>query len=213
MPKTTPAPVGLHNPLERTLVYRGALRIVSIACVAVSCLAAVSLVFNYILLTRPDQHHFFGLTTDLRVVEMPPVSDAVLTNSQVEAWAGRAVLDIYAFDFLNYTQQLARSGAQYFTAAGFKEFDTELGVSGLIELVRKEQYVSKLALDGVPLVTRSAIYRGSYVWEVKIPVLHTLTNNRTAATRRYNFILIITRDNSLPSRQYIAIQQWRQESR
>lgn len=175
-------------------------------------LLLASLFFNFILFTSKPEPRYFAVGNDLRVLEMPATTDPMWTDGQIQAWAGRAVVDAYSFDFANYRDQLTRVGKVHFTQEGFSEFLSELKNSKFLETVKQERYVVTTALQGAPQIVRKAPWKGAFAWQIQVPVVVSLLNDKFQVDKRYVVELIVVRDNALADAQAVGIQQWIQKN-
>lgn len=159
----------LGEGLERT---RQALRTAQKTCLVLSCAALLSLgAFVVTLLARPAPV-YFGMSSDMKLLPMTPLSEPMMTDAALKNWVAEAVSSSFNLDYLNWRGQLTKA-REYFTPAAFTSFALSLDKEGHLALMRQQKALVHAVVQGAPVLTKSGVLSGVLVWEFEVPLLLT----------------------------------------
>lgn len=156
---------------------------------------------------QPEQK-IIGLTNDMRVITLAPLSDPKLSNAQIVAWATRAVIDTYTFDFVNYRGQLQKAGNEYFTQEGFVAFAKELKSSGVLDRVKEGKYVLSTTVTSTPTIVSQGQINGRHAWKIQAPVVVTLQNSGQRSSEKRLVEIVALRSQELLDKGGVGITRF-----
>ncbi len=190
---------GAEITAESLSFWRQSLRTAQQAVLVLASLTAVCLTALLVsLLCRPDPV-YFGMSRDMKLLPMTPLSEPVLSEAALKNWAAEAVTTAFNLDFLRWRSQLA--GARvFFTRRAFARFALSLDREGHLPLLRQQRALMHAVIQGTPLITRTGVVRGTLVWEAEIPLLLSWENSagRLAASP----LTVVCRIQRVPAAEY-----------
>jgi intracellular multiplication protein IcmL len=129
----------------------------------------ISLGLNaYFSIFRP-QPKYFAVTRDLRVLEMPPLSEPVVGNQALINWAADAVTGSLSLNFLSWRRTLSES-RENFDREGFDSFLEALKSGGHLEKIEQERLSLSCVIAGAPVVTQSGLKNAVMTWKLEMPL-------------------------------------------
>lgn len=111
-----------------------------------------------------------AVTPDLRVVELRPLSEPIITDTGINAFTGRVVLESLSLDFKHWKAKLASVRPNY-TKAGFSSLIGPLKSSGNLDAIVKRRLIASPSIDGAAIIKAEGPYKGGYAWKIDIPVV------------------------------------------
>jgi intracellular multiplication protein IcmL len=118
---------------------------------------------------RPEPK-YFAVTGDLRVMEMPPLSEPAIENRSLGNWAGDVVVRAMSINFLTWRQSLSDLRTE-FTDEGYESFLESLKSGGHLEKIIKERLSLSCLVSGAPVITASGNREGVMTWKLEMPLV------------------------------------------
>ncbi len=184
---------------------RQALRTAQKTCLVLSLAALVSLcAFLVTLLARPAPV-YFGMSTDMKLLPMTPLSEPVLTDAALKNWVAEAVSSSFNLDYLNWREQLTKA-REYFTPSAFTSFALSLDREGHLALMRQQKALVHAVVQGAPVLTKSGVLSGVLVREFEVPLLLTYeTSMGRIANNAYTVAVRVRRVSPAENARGVAI--------
>ncbi len=184
---------------------RQSLRLAQKACLVLSCICLLSLsAFVVTLLVRPDPV-YFGMSRDMKLLPMTPLSQPMLTDAALKNWVAEAVGASFNLDYLNWREQLTRA-REYFTPPAFTSFALSLDKEGHLPLMRQQKALIHAVVQGAPVLTKSGVLSGVLVWEFEVPLLLTYeTSMGRIANNTYTVVVRVRRVSPAENVRGVAI--------
>lgn len=166
---------------------------------------------NVYFATNPTQHKYFATTADGKVLPISPLDEPSMDAAALLAWASRAAVKPYNFDFVNYRTQLT-GAATDFTTDGYKQLLAAFGQRNIIDYVTKKQLIVGSQPAAAAVISAQGALNGVYAWQVQVPINVTFQGGpeRVNATQpllvTMTIVRVPTRDNpdGLGVNQYIV---------
>lgn len=156
--------------LQHTQTWlRTVLTRLSVAVIALAALLLLALIGDFVLFFTSRHVRYFGLTPDLRVVEMKPLNAPVLSASGLKEWAHETVVRALSLDFANFRQQLNDIEPR-FTPAAFKSFKAALQTAGILDLILHGRLVTSVSTEGAPVIVSEQLVGGAAHWQIEFPL-------------------------------------------
>lgn len=165
-------PYGAEACAQSLTVYRRALRGAQKTALLLALVDGLLLVLVLVLaLSRPEPV-YFGMSQDLKLLPMTPLSEPVMNEAALKSWVAEAVTRSFNLDYLNWQRQLSEVRGAY-TRRAFTRFALSLDKEGHLPLLKQQRALMHAVVRGTPIITRSGVVRGALVWEMELPVLVT----------------------------------------
>jgi intracellular multiplication protein IcmL len=119
--------------------------------------------------TRPEPR-YYGVTTELKVVEMIPMKEPSFTPKNIGSWTADVVTRALSLDFL-YLREKLTDVQNDFSEIGFESYVKSLEQNGHIKKIETEKLNLSCALTGPPVVTNTKGIGREKTWRVEMPVL------------------------------------------
>jgi intracellular multiplication protein IcmL len=156
--------------LQHTQTWlRTTLSRLAIAITVLAVLLLISLAGNFVLMFSAARVRYFGVTPDLRVVQLKPLTEPVLTASGLKEWTHDTVIRSLSLDFSNYRRQLSDVEPRY-TPAAFTSFKAALQSAGILELIVHGRLVTSVTSEGAPVLVSEQRLGGVLHWQIEFPV-------------------------------------------
>ncbi len=196
---------GLASLGEGLAETHQALRQAQKACLALSLVSLLSLsAFLLTLMLRPDPV-YFGMSRDMKLLPMTPLSQPMLTDAALKNWVAEAVGASFNLDYLNWREQLTRA-REYFTPPAFTSFALSLDKEGHLPLMRQQKALIHAVVQGAPVLTKSGVLSGVLVWEFEVPLLLTYeTSMGRIANNTYTVVVRVRRVSPAENVRGVAI--------
>lgn len=118
-------------------------------------------------------------------------------NTAVTAFVERALRECFSFDPRNYTAQLNACIDTYFNREGAALFVEVMQSSGILAEARDNFRISSLSFDGAAVIaTREMPSETLERWEVRAPIVHTMTGAAGGRTARRLAVVHVEHDRS-----------------
>jgi intracellular multiplication protein IcmL len=153
---------------------------------------------------------YFATTPDGRPIPVVRLDEPLYSDSAVVLdWASRAVLAIYALDYVTWRYTL-QSVERYFTPKGYQDFLLALKASTNLEAIKAKRQVVSAAITAPPKLDRAGQLSANvpYSWDVTMPVTITYQNSENEIILQKGTILMrIERASLLRYKEGLAIAQ------
>jgi intracellular multiplication protein IcmL len=127
---------------------------------------------------------YFGITPDLRVVELAPLDEPAIRPQALLNWTAEVVTGAMSLDFLHWRRQL-NDGRGDFDPEGVASFVKSLGDGGHISRIESQRLSLSAVPDGAPVVVKQGVEGGRMTWKVEMPVVVSYqTSSGVAAVQR-----------------------------
>lgn len=124
-------------------------------------------------------------------------ADWTFPNTAVTAFVEKALRECFSFDPRNYTAQLNACLETYFSNDGARLFVEVMQSSGILAEARDNFRISSLSFDGAAVVaTHDSPSNGIDRWEVRAPIVHTMTGVTGGRTARRLAIVHVEHDRA-----------------
>lgn len=143
--------------------------------------------------TREPVIQNFGLTPELRVIDMVPVSKPVYTEQEIRNWVADAVRTIYSYNFVHWRDQLNDTRSLFATDEAFSSFVQAMQASGVLNTVRSKRLVVSSILRKPPNILNKGMYKGRYSWRVEVPVNIRYESSSTSLTQELLVKVLVQR--------------------
>lgn len=160
-------------------------------------------IIAYIVSHQPKPE-YFATTSDGKLIPLYPLTRPVLSTAELLQWATLAATSATTYNFVNYRKEL-QAAAQYFTPAGWKEYQASLKASRNLEAVVAKKLTASAVPTGSPIVIEQGVVNGVYKWKVELPLLITYESASTKITQPSLVTMLITRVSTLEMPKGIAI--------
>lgn len=160
-----------------------------IALLAISVTLLICMVFFvlYQLYHRPLPS-FSAVSANNLSMHLTPHTEPNLLSTTLTAWASKAAVAAYTFDFVNYDKQIALA-RPYFTDSGWQDY--QASIASLIQTISQNQLFVNGVVSGAPVISNQGDLPGrGYTWRVQMPFL--VTYQSADKMSRHSFTVIIT---------------------
>ncbi len=152
---------------------------------------------------------YFATNVAGQLMRIPPVTEPFPANT-VANWTVQAIQAAYAYDYVNYRQQL-QSAQQYFTDYGWHGYMQALTASNnLVALTQRKQIVLAQVI-GQPRFLKAGILAGAYAWQLQMPLLVTYWeppyDDKSKFSNALTISVIVQRQPMLQSNAGLGIVQ------
>lgn len=198
---------GAVDVVENIAYYRNALKKSQKTNIILSLVLVISLVLNCALALIRPKPVFFGMTEEMRLLPMTPLSEPLMNDAALKAWFAAAVTDSFNMDFLNWRDRLSNS-RQYFSKDAFADFATALDSEGHLSLLTQYRALMHVVPVGVPIIVNSGKLKGVLTWEFEMPVLLNYETSKQRLTSQR--IIVKARVQRVSTTEYtrgVAIAQ------
>lgn len=200
---------GIEAVLKRDEFYWENYQKLCVAIVLLLSLIVGLLGFILYQYKTPPAPKYFATSPDGVPIVIVPLNIPYQTPEFVLEWAKKAVVAIYAFDFMNYRKVLQDDDI-YFTWVGHANFLNAYKASNNLEAVKTKKQVVSVEITGPGKILFSGFRRSEYIysWELTFPGTFTYQNSENDIVKQSgNFLVTIERDSTLRHPEGIAIAQ------
>ncbi len=219
-PAATPAPAGVTDKTDRTLLgrmesvvvrnayYRDGYRmLLNVAVIeAFVIIALISALILVILGMRP-QTFFFATTEDGRLIPMVSLDQPNLSAPAIVSWASQASSEVMTFGFHDYRRRL-QEASRHFTRRGWESFTKALQSSGIIDSITQNRQVLTATPRGAPTLVSEGVVNGRYEWQIEVPMLISYEFGAGSKQNQIMLKLLVVRVPQLENANGIGIEQW-----
>jgi len=157
----------------------------------------------YQIYNRPEPK-YFATTSDGRIMQLFPLSEAMLSPGELLQWTHRAAIAAYTYNFVNYRDAMQQLQNQ-FTSAGWRYYEDALKISRTLEMVIAKKLVVSAVATGTPVILDQAVINGVYAWKVQIPLLVTYQSPNEQTQQSMLVTIIVSRVPTVDMPKGIAI--------
>jgi intracellular multiplication protein IcmL len=176
-----------------------------ILLVCTICLLCLAFIF-YLYFTWPKPT-YFAVTEDLRIMEMPPLSEPLIESHTLTNWVGDVVVRALSLNFLNWRRTLTDLRAE-FDPAGFESFLESLKSGGHLEKIEKERLSLSIQISGAPVVTSNEVKAGVMAWKLEMPlVLSYESSTGVVASQKLLAEVVVQRTKTSLNPRGVVIRQ------
>lgn len=173
----------------------------------VSGLLAVSVTGNIVQLITEKPPVYFGLTQEMSLLPMLPLSAPMVNDAALKSWAATAVSDMFNMDFVNWRERISNS-RQYLTRKAFLGFAASLDKEGHLATIRQYRAVMHGVVSGPPVIVASGEVSGVRTWELEVPFsLSYETSAEVLSAQKFIVSLRVQRVSTAEYPKGIAISQ------
>ena len=179
---------------------------ISLVLAVISILCVVSLFV--VIIQRKPEPKYFASTTDGRILPLVALDQPLLSLASVESFAGKAISQLFTFDYVNYQQQMTEH-ADDFTSEAFTEIKNTLqNNDGLLtEAIKNNWVVTATIMSAPQVVNQGEIGKsGVYGWRLIYPVMMTFQSEHSRQSARYTADVIVIRVKQTDNPTGIAIK-------
>ncbi len=158
-------------------------------------------------LAHQPKAQYFATSTDGRIMQLYPLSDSMLSPSELLQWAHQVAIDAYSYNFVNYRDAL-QNLQNNFTAEGWRYFEQSLKNSRNLEMVLAKKLIVSGTATGTPVILEQAVVDGSYSWKVQIPILVSYQNASENTQKPMVVMMIISRVPTVDMPKGVAVRSF-----
>ncbi|MGB6976519.1 MAG: type IVB secretion system apparatus protein IcmL/DotI [Gammaproteobacteria bacterium] len=181
-------------------------RVLSFLLIMVIINLILCVVIGYLVTHRPTPQ-YFATSADGRITPLYPLTQPVVSKSELLQWATQAAVAAYTFDFVNYRKDL-QAASEYFTPDGWQQFQEALKKTRILETVTSKKLVANAVATGAPVITDQSVINGRYAWKIRIPLLVTYESQSEKIPQSLEVNMIVMRVSTLETPKGIAIAQF-----
>ncbi|MDR1037650.1 MAG: DotI/IcmL/TraM family protein, partial [Deltaproteobacteria bacterium] len=165
----SPEPAGLARILlDRALLERKNRLFGRVLKYSLPPLAVAVVTLGLLAMTRPGPV-YFAVTPDMRMAELVPLDEPLMSKPAVLNWAAETVMRAMSLDFLRWEEKL-RDVEPDFSPRAYDTLVASLNESGHIaKLVNKRLNMSAV-LTGAPVLTDAKKINGKMTWVINLPL-------------------------------------------
>lgn len=179
--------------------------VLALVILLITNLGLVTIVF-YQIYDRPEPK-YFATTVDGRIMPLFPLSDPMLSPSELLQWSHRAAILAYTYNFVNYREAMQQLQNQ-FTFRGWRYYETALRMARTLEMVVAKKLIVSAVATGTPVILDQAVIDGRYSWKIQIPLLVTYQSPTEQTQQPMVVTMIINRVPTVDMPKGVAIQSF-----
>ncbi len=184
---------------ESIAYYKSALRSAQKMCLIMGCISAFCIVSMTVSLVSKEPPIYFGMSQDMKLLPMVPLSKPILNDTALKNWVGEAISASFNLNFQDWRQQLS-SARQYFTKTAFTKFSNSLDREGHLPLLQQQRALMHSVVQGTPVLTRSGIVSGVMIWEFEVPLLISYETSKGRIAD--NAVIVVCQVQRVPTTDY-----------
>lgn len=184
--------------------YRLLLRISVIQGVILVLLVAALVAM---LMSMDTRYIYFATTSDGRIIQVVPLSDAFRSRAEVISWSAAAVQKTMSFSYNDYRQRLQES-SNNFTVSGWDSFSRALKEARILEAVDARKLLVSMKIEAAPEIKSAFVRDGVYTWYLQFPITIQFEGNDPPAPISAMLLLQVVRVSTLQNPDGISIEQW-----
>lgn len=150
---------------------------------------------------------YFGTDNEWRVLAPIPLNQPYLTTADLSQWTSETLPSLFAYDFVNYANQL-QNNAQFFTDDGWKKFLDQINIYASSNLVQNSKMFLNPAAAGAPFVLNQGLLNGRYAWWIQMPINVTFITATKSYTQPLVVQALIVRISTLNNLYGVAIDNF-----
>lgn len=198
---------GAQNTMESLSWYRDTAQKSQKLNILLSLILLLSLTANGLLLFFRPAPVYFGMTADLRLLPMPPLSSPIMSDAALKSWVAEAITTSFNLTYVDWRKQLSACRG-FFSEQHFAQFAQTLVDEGHIPLLEQKKAIMHAIPTGTPTIVKSGVLKGIRTWEIEVPLL--VTYETSAGRVASNNLVVVVRVQRMPTTDYergVAITQ------
>jgi len=177
------------------------------ALIIVSAVLVVSVAGNIVQLATEKPPVYFGLTQEMSLLPMLPLSSPMVNDAALKSWVATAVSDMFNMDFVNWRERISNA-RQYLTRKAFLGFAESLDKEGHLATIKQYRAVMHGVVSGPPVIVASGEISGVRTWELEVPFsLSYETSAEVLSAQKFVVSLRVQRVSTAEYPKGIAISQ------
>lgn len=133
------------------------------------------------------------------------LTEPLLSQASLLAWANQAAISVYNFNYVNYPQQF-KIAASYFTSEGWDLFRDRF--QKVVDSVIEKKLQVSAVVTGTPLITQQGPLMGHYTWRIRMPLLVTYESGSQKLPQHLIVEMLVIRVATTQTPKGIAIAQF-----
>ena len=191
---------GVVDVLENIWFFKNALKKSQKTNMILCAVLAISISLNCALALIRPKPVYFGMTEEMQLLPMIPLSQPVMNDAALKAWFAAAVTDSFNMDFVNWRDRLSNS-RQYFSKSAFSDFALALESEGHLGLLTQYRALMHVAPVGAPILVNSGQLKGVLTWDIEMPILLNYeTSKQRLSSQR---VIVSARVQRVPTTDYV----------
>ncbi len=167
----------------------------------------VSIMFSvFLYLTRPTPI-YYAVTPDLRMSELTPLNQPVLTEQGLINWTTNLVTTSISLDFLDWREKLQAVRPNYSEEA-FVSFTRSMASAGILDMIQKKRLNLSTVVKQAPVITNSGMIDNALAWKIEFPVLLSYeSSDGVELTQELLAEVIVSRASTITTPRGVIIKQ------
>jgi intracellular multiplication protein IcmL len=188
---------GVYVVEESRAFYRDSYqRIVRIAVIEAVVIVGL-LIPNVIDLLVHSKPVVIAVNPSMQVQPVVPLTEPMVSNAGVSAWATRAAEKTLSLSFTEWKQELS-SAAKYYTSDAFKQLIIGLKSSGILQKINDQRLNTVLQPVSAAYVEQTGRIDGIPAWMIKGDMILTYEgSNGNISTQNIHATIVVQRANIL----------------
>jgi intracellular multiplication protein IcmL len=164
--------------------------ILAVMVMAVLCAICV-LAATFTVMSKPEPR-YFATRAEGGILPLTPVSQPILTDSQLLNFAVHAVTRSMTLDFSNYRQDLADSQIFFEQPSGWENYLRALESSTMLKFIINRKLVSSAVAENAAIIKKGPDERGRHSWTVQIQlnVTYQSSSEKTSSPLRAEVVVV-----------------------
>jgi intracellular multiplication protein IcmL len=179
--------------------------------VIIGLIAAVILMLILVVVVLYQVSHrplpeFIAISADKKQMELTAAKEPNLLSSTLIAWANKAAVAAYTFDFVNYEKEIALA-RPYFTDAGWNDY--QASVAKLIKTITQNQlFVNAVVSGPIVISNQGELPNLGYAWRMQMPFLVTYQSAQSSSHSFFTVLMTIVKVSTSKNPAGIGIEQF-----
>lgn len=170
------------------------------------CLIVSIIVIFGLIINRPKPI-YFAATPDLRISELVPLYEPLLTEQGLLNWCTEIVTSAVSLDFLDWRKKLSVVRPN-FSDAAFKSFLESLDSSGTLNMIKDKRLSVSSAITAAPVIVSSGLLDGKMTWRIEFPLVMSYESSQgVESTQNLMATVLVRRANTVKTPRGVAIHQ------
>ena len=167
--------------MNRVEFYRDGYRRMQKQLVIMSCATLLSVVLAACLVVVRPAPRYFPTGPGCRIMQMESLNTPAVSDAEAVAFAAKATMKVYQFDFANYRAQFDEI-SHLFTKSGWNSFYQSYNANGILQAVLNGHMTVTGMVREAPLIKDKGEQQGVYTWVISVPMdlrFQTSTDGKT----------------------------------
>jgi len=202
--ETTPEAMPVMSPYE---VQRRQMAYLLATCLVLGIATMIAVPALLITVASKPPPRIVAVTPDLRVMQLPSLSEPYISDSAVSDWATQTVINTVSLGFDYWQEQLSAVEDDY-TPGAFKQVVASLKNSNILPTMIAKRFDITAVPLSPPVIVASGVFKGTYTWKVTFPLSLTLEDSDGVETPKpYNVTVIVQRVSVAYNPRGVAVEQ------